>query len=359
MKVEHAVTEVVVSVGRPYRVLVGAGALAELGRLVTEPRVAVITDANVAGTHAAAALAALSSGPAGVQLFQVAPGEASKDLATYGALLRDLAAAGFGRDAAVVAVGGGVVTDLAGFVAATYLRGVAFYSCPTSLLAMVDAGVGGKTGINLPEGKNLVGAFWQPRAVVADVETLATLPEREFRQGAVESFKHGLLGAPELLGALDDPQFRPGGDPSRLRELVASSVRVKARVVADDEREAGARAHLNLGHTLAHALEAASGHALAHGDAVAYGLLFAALLARRRGWDDLTPEVLRLLEYVRPAGLPTREYGQLLPYLERDKKNRGGGQRFVLLRRLGEPVLVEVTVEEQSGAWVEFLELVG
>lgn len=352
------VRSVPVAVEPDYEVLVGSGLLEVVNSRVTERDLAVVSDSRVAPLYGERLVAALESGgERSVRLIRIAEGENSKSLAVLGEVLRQLAAAGIRRDGGVLAVGGGVVSDLAGFAAASYLRGVAFYTFPTSLLAMVDASVGGKTGVNLPEGKNLVGAFWQPKAVFADVATLATLSPRQFREGAVELFKHGLLADPYLLNALDDLDFRPDGDPRVLEEYVARSVRVKARVVGSDEREAGERAHLNLGHSLAHALEAASDHRLGHGDAVGYGLLFAALLGKGRGWHDFEDQARALLDWLEPAPLPCREFDELMPYLLRDKKNPRAGQRFVLLHERGTPLLVDdVDVVEQKHAWGRLLE---
>lgn len=340
-----------VAVAAPYTVTVGEGVLPLLAEQVRQHRIALVSDTSVAPLHADAAAAPLERAGRSVERYLVPPGEGSKSPATWGALLGRMARDGFDRGGAVIALGGGVVGDLAGFVAATYLRGVAFYQAPTSLLAMVDASVGGKTGINLPEGKNLVGAFWQPGAVVADVATLRTLPEPQFRQGAVELFKHGLLADPALL-ELVGPAFTRDAPAETLAEAVARSVAVKADVVSRDEREGGVRAHLNLGHTLAHALEAVSEHRLGHGDAVAYGLLYAGLLARVRGWADLTPRLRRLLAWVRPGPLPEVPFEALEPYLDRDKKVAEGRRRFVLLEDIGRPRVVgDVPRRDQAEAW--------
>ncbi len=346
-----------VEVEPPYTVSVGPGLLHSLlPGILTQERVAVITDENVARAHGDGVVDALTAAGKSVQLLVVPAGEGSKSLARYTALLEELATAGLSRDAAVVTLGGVVVGDLGGFVAATYMRGVAFYQAPTSLLAMVDASVGGKTGLDLPHGKNLVGAFWQPRGVVADVRTLRTLPPREFQQGTVEAFKHGLLAAPDLLAALG-PGWAPDAPAERLTDVVARSVAVKAAVVAADEREQGVRAHLNLGHTLAHALEAASGHSLAHGDAVAYGLVYAALVGRRRGYADLVSRTLEFLRWVAPAPLPSTDFATLLGYMGRDKKVLRGQLRMVLLEDLGRPVIVaDLSLTELEAAWAELEE---
>lgn len=346
--------DVRVATDPPYTVSVGPGlTLTLLPELVTQREVALVTDEHVLAAHGHGVAAALGAGGRRVEVLAVPPGEGSKSLERYGALLRRLAGAALARDAAVVALGGGVVGDLGGFVAATYMRGVAFYQAPTSLLAMVDASVGGKTGLDLPEGKNLVGAFWQPRAVVADVSTLGSLPPHEFRQGTVEAFKHGLLAAPDLLEAFG-PGWSERAPAARLADVVARSVAVKAAVVAADEREAGVRAHLNLGHTLAHALEAASGHALPHGDAVGYGLLFAALLGRARGLADLVERMAEFLRWLAPAPLPRTDFTTLRRFMARDKKVAGGRLRMVLLADIGRPLVVaDVTDAELAEAWKE------
>lgn len=350
--------EVVVAVAANYTVSIGPDLLASLlPARVSERRVALVTDARVAARHARRVSAALAGAGKDVLELVVPAGEASKSLGEYARLLGELASAAFPRDGAVVALGGGVVGDLGGFVAASYMRGVTFYQAPTSLLAMVDASVGGKTGIDLPQGKNLVGAFWQPRTVIADVGTLATLPEREFRQGTVEAFKHALLAAPDLLPALFGG-WGTDAAPSVLTEVVARNVAVKAAVVAADEREQGVRAHLNLGHTLAHALEAASGHTFQHGDAVAYGLVFAALVGRARGFADVLRPTLKLLRWVAPAPLPSRSFAEVRPFMARDKKVADGRLRMVLLEEVGRAVVVaDLREGELEAAWNELLEV--
>ena len=347
-----------VAVGSGYEVTIGSGLLVTAAAVIAEQRVVVVTDVNVVRAHGAALVASLESAGKSVTLLTVQPGEASKSLATWGELVGAVARSGLGRDGAIVALGGGVVGDLAGFVAASYLRGVAFYQFPTSLLAMVDASVGGKTGLDLPEGKNLVGAFWQPRAVIADVATLTSLPEREFKQGTVELVKHGYLRDPRLLQVVG-PDWHRGADPALLIDAVTGSVAVKAAVVSADERESGERAHLNFGHTLAHALEAVTDMALQHGDAVAYGMLYAGLLARQRGHADLVPDLLRLVEWLQPAPMPAVAFSDLAPFVARDKKSAGGLPRFVLLAELGSAYLADdVTVEEQEAAYAALKELI-
>lgn len=340
-----------VALNPPYPVVVEAGVLASAGEYVRAPRVALVSDERVAPLYADTVRGSLEQTGSRVCLYTVPASEDSKSLATLGILLQRLARDGFTRGDAVLALGGGVVSDLAGFVAASYMRGIAFYTASTTLLGMVDAAVGGKTGVNLPEGKNLVGAFWQPKAVLMDPSVLATLPEHEFRGGAVELFKHGLLADPALLDDVQDPRFRRDGPAEFLAAAVARSVRVKAEIVAEDEREGGRRAFLNLGHTLAHALEAHTAHALSHGDAVAYGLLFATRLAAGRGYADETERVERFVRWAEPKPLPEGPLEPLLPYIARDKKH-GARQRWVLLKRVGEPMLVDdVKPDELQTAW--------
>ena len=354
---EHPTPHLIrVRVRPAYTVTVGAGVLETLAASVREERLALVSDAHVGPLYGDAVQGVLAASGAQVTRFEVPAGEDSKSAGRWLELQRGFARERLDRASAVVAVGGGVVGDLAGFAAATFQRGVAWYQVPTSLLAMVDASVGGKTAIDLPEGKNLTGAFWQPRAVFADVRTLRTLPDAEFRQGAVELFKHGLLADPALLERFENG-FGPDAPEQALAEAIARSVAVKAEIVALDEREGDVRAHLNLGHTLAHALEAASGHALPHGDAVAYGLHYAALLARNRGLTDLTARTRRLVTWERPAPLPDAPFERLRTFMARDKKNRSGRQRFVLLEDIGRPVVVDdVTPGEQERAWNELTE---
>jgi 3-dehydroquinate synthase len=245
-----------------------------------------------------------------------------------------------GRDAVVVAVGGGVTGDLAGFVAATYLRGVPVVQVPTSLVAMIDASVGGKTGVDVDAGKNLVGAFHPPRVVVADPRTVATLPRTERAQGLAEALKHGaILDADYLDRLVAEGAELMEGEEEAVHAAVLRSVQLKARVVGEDEREAGIRQILNFGHTLGHVLEAASGYALGHGSAVAAGMVLEAELGERVGVSEPgTREALeRALEPFGLGGVPAldRPLEELVSYLSADKKARAGRPRFVLLERPG------------------------
>jgi 5-deoxy-5-amino-3-dehydroquinate synthase len=310
---------------RSYPVLVGSGARHRLLEVlpVGVRRVAVVTQAGIGVTV-----------DPGVdhRVFTMADGEEGKHLGTVEDLCRDWAAWGMTRADCVVAVGGGVVTDTAGFAAAVYHRGIPVIHVATTLLAQIDAAIGGKTGVNLPEGKNLVGAFWQPAAVLCDTEVLATLPPREYRNGLGEMAKYAFLGVDDLA---DLP----------LDEAVAACVRAKAEVVGSDERESGRRAILNYGHTLGHALETAGRYDLRHGEAVAIGLIYAAELAQRLGRIDRE----RVAEHRRVVGgydLPMRlpegsDPERLVELFARDKK-AVEGITFVLDGPQGvEPVRVE------------------
>jgi len=299
------VIEVTVPLGdRSYPVLVGAGARHELSTVLPDGvrRVAVVTQRHLG----------IAVDP-GVdhQVFLIEDGEHHKNLATIERLCSEMAAAGFTRADCVVGVGGGIVTDVAGFAASVFHRGIPVVHVATSLLAQIDAAIGGKTGVNLPEGKNLVGAYWQPSAVICDTEVLDTLPPRELRCGLGELAKYHWLGG----GRLDELD---------LDERVAQCVRIKAEVVASDEREGGRRAILNYGHTLAHALEIATDHDLRHGEAVAIGLIYAAELAHLMGRIDAAAVVEHRrvvgaydLPMVIPDGLADDE---LLGLFGRDKK---------------------------------------
>ena len=338
---------------RTYDILVGPGLLSRAGALIAPvlpaKRVAVVTDATVAPLHLDTLRQGLES--AGIEIraaITVPSGEASKSIASFAQVLEELLAAGVDRRTTIIALGGGVVGDLAGFAAAAALRGLPFIQMPTTLLAQVDSSVGGKTGINLKAGKNLAGAFHQPRIVLADTGALSTLPVRELRAGYAEVAKHGLLhGAMwdwcETFGAR-----AVAGDAAALRHAVLESCRLKAGVVAADEREEsaeGGRALLNLGHTFGHAIEAECGYdgTLLHGEGVAIGLGLAARLSARLGYCDAALP-LRVEAHMASVGLPARirdlprgfTVEALMARMRKDKKVRDGALRFVLLRAPGD-----------------------
>ena len=332
---------------RSYDILVGSGVLATAASaaLGGRARVAVVSQEAVAGRYAEPLLAALGRTGAAAELFLMGDGEEAKTLSTVDSLCRRFAAWGLLRGDAVVALGGGVVGDTAGFTAAAYHRGVACLQAPTTLLAQVDAAIGGKTGVNLPEGKNLVGAFHQPVAVICDVDTLASLPEREYRAGLGEVAKYAFMGDDILRATLADETAAASllaRDRAVLTDVVARSAAIKAGVVSADEQErTGLRATLNYGHTLAHALETLGRYGLLHGEAVAVGLVFATELAAALdrlppGSSDATREMLARfgLPTSAPDGLAAAD---LITLMRRDKK-AAGGLTFVLPAAGGGPL---------------------
>jgi len=339
--------------GRTYDIFVGADLLRQcgkmIGRLELGRRVGLVTHPALAETHGYAPAVVVSLREAGyeVSLVTVPPGEESKSLDRAARLCSELVRVGLDRGSAILALGGGVVGDLAGFVAATLFRGIAFINLPTTLLAQVDSSVGGKTGVNLPEGKNLVGTFYQPRLVLADVLTLKTLSEREFRSGLAEVVKHAMIADAELFALLEREASRIlARDPDLLQTIVAKNCAIKIRVVERDEREAGLRAILNFGHTVGHAVEAALGYGVVtHGEAVAYGMLVAARLSVRRGVcpprDATRLEALLRCFGLVPGYLPSPEL--LEKYLVRDKKMRDGVLQFVLTPGVGSVTLAPVS----------------
>jgi 3-dehydroquinate synthase len=326
-----------------YRVTIGVGLRQELGGHVAAVapahHYAIITDDDVAPHYAPAARAELAR-HGRVTVHRMPAGEAHKTRGTWSRLTDDLLAAGCGRDTTVVALGGGVVGDVAGFVAATFMRGVPVVQCPTSLLAMIDASVGGKTGVDTAAGKNLVGAFHPPAAVLIDVDTLRTLPEAHRRAGLAEAIKHGVVADAAYFARVDSllPVLL-AGDATATIEVVARSVEIKAAVVRADERESGLRKTLNFGHTIGHALEHASGYALLHGEAVAVGMVLEARLAERIGVAErgIAAEIERV---VRAAGLPSTvptglTAAAILDATKHDKKARAGAVAFALPAGIG------------------------
>ena len=326
-----------------YPVLIGNGLLQGLPKLLTEhvtaERFAVISDDNVAPLYGEELLEAAHAVGLDSRLFTFPAGEASKTRKTWSILTDDLLEAGFGRDSCIIAVGGGVTTDIAGFVAATFLRGVPVVQVPTSYLAMIDASVGGKTGVDAKAGKNLVGAFHPPALVVADPQSLATLPREERAEGLVEAFKHGAILDEAYFEQLNETVVALlDADTKLSEEVVCRSVKLKAAVVSEDELESGYRQILNFGHTLGHALEAASGYRLGHGKAVALGMVLEAELGERLGVTD--PGTRERLE-VSLKGLlgPTSNTpnpAESIRFLASDKKVRAGKPRVVLLKKIGQ-----------------------
>jgi 3-dehydroquinate synthase len=338
--------------GRAYDVRIGHLATGDIAALLhtalgNPTGVAVLADERLAATspRVPALVAALAERLPRVRRYDLPAGESCKTLAAVERTCQWMAENGYDRGAAVVGVGGGAATDHAGFAAAVYLRGIPFAVCPSTLLAMVDAGVGGKTGVDLPAGKNLVGAFHQPRAVICDLAFLGSLPPRELTAGMAEVVKAGLIADPALFERLE----REPVAPESLGDIIEAAVRVKVDVVVSDEREGGRRAILNFGHTLGHAIESESSYALLHGEAVSLGMVAALALGRDRGVTEpaLVPRAVALL---RKLGLPVDLAGRLTPTVlarvEVDKKRRSDRVQFVFVPRLGSYLVEELTLDE-------------
>ena len=350
---------------RPYEVVVGRGLLGELGTRVgplARGRTVVITDETVGRLHGKAALASLKAAGVHGRLLTVPPGEGSKSFAELERVIDRMLAFQLDRSDVVVALGGGVVGDLAGLAAALFMRGIDFVQVPTTLLAQVDSSVGGKTAIDTARGKNLVGAFHQPRLVLADIDVLATLPERQLRSGWAEVVKHGLICDRDFLDWLAGPGASGlAGDAAALERAVVRSVEIKSAVVGEDEKEAGRRALLNLGHTFGHAIEAELGFdetRLTHGEAVALGC---ALAFRFSAAEGLCPgdEADRVEAVLAAAGLPTRleqaggfRSASLLKRMAGDKKAEGGRLTLILARRIGEAFVAKDVDPAAVGAFL-------
>lgn len=336
-----------------YPVYVGAGVVHQLHQIVAAAapahRYAVISDTNVASYHSAAVLDQFPADR--TRLVTIPPGEHEKTRARWSELTDALLEWGAGRDTTIIALGGGVVGDLAGFVAATYMRGIPVVQVPTTLLSMVDASVGGKTAVDTPQGKNLVGAFHDPSAVVMDPVLLATLPKPDLRSGLAEMIKHGVLADrayfAAILAALADINAH-GASAPQFAALIAGSVAIKAAVVADDHKENGRRQTLNFGHTIAHAIERVLDYRILHGEAVAIGMVIEARIAERLriaepGTADAVESVVRTAGL--PAAIPRHvAAAELLAATRGDKKNRAGGVRYSLPRRIGE-------MDPADGSW--------
>lgn len=327
-----------------YRVHILPGAIDAIGGVVRvvvrAHRYVIVTDSNVGPHYAERAKSALTG--LSCEIITIPAGETHKTRATWASVTDQMLEAGFGRDCAVIAMGGGVVGDLAGFVAATFMRGVPVVQVPTTLLAMLDASIGGKTAVDTPAGKNLVGAFHHPSAVIIDPSVLATLPPEQMRAGLSEAIKHGVIADPAHFAAaatfgaalMDHHQ-----DARSTSAIVARSVEIKSAVVASDVRESGRRKTLNFGHTIGHAIEHLSGYALLHGEAVSIGMCLEAALAERMGVAE-PGTADRIRAACAGAGLPTERPANLDPQrileLSRgDKKGRAGRAQYALPTRIG------------------------
>lgn len=347
-------TSLTVALGeRSYPIHIGPGLLGETSHFANAlagRQVLIVSNETVAPLYLERLAATL--GEYEVATLVLPDGERYKDLETLNRIFDRLLELHFDRSATLVALGGGVIGDLTGFAAATYQRGIHLIQVPTTLLAQVDSSVGGKTGVNHARGKNMIGAFYQPRAVIADTDTLATLPERELHAGLAEVIKYGLIRDAEFFAWLEDHMSDLlARDAAALRHAIRRSCEIKAEIVAADERESGQRALLNLGHTFGHAIETGTGYTdWLHGEAVAAGICMAADLSARIGWLAEAARA-RILRLIAAAGLPTAAPGHLSPermheLMAVDKKNVGGHRRLVLLAGIGDGRVTEAATEE-------------
>jgi 3-dehydroquinate synthase len=340
--------------GRAYEVTIGRGILRSaqdhLPELPGASTAFVISDRTVSDLHLASLATAIEARGLASVLLLVPEGEEAKSLHGYESLLRQLAGREAHRDDAILALGGGAVGDLGGFVASTYMRGIPFVQIPTTLTAQVDAAIGGKSAINLPEGKNLVGTFAQPLAVLADLDVLATLDDRTYRSGLAEVAKYALTLDDELLALLEsDPAPVVARDVAVMERVIERCVAAKARIVAEDERDTSARLVLNYGHTLGHALERVDGfRGRTHGEAIALGMVFAAGLSEARGMvEGLSTRTERLLGSLGLGSAePLPPVHEVLRCLRLDKKYRRG-MRFVLLEGVGRPAVVDDVSDDE------------
>jgi 3-dehydroquinate synthase len=334
--------------GGSYPIYVGAGLIEDAGRLLAEHgargRAVAISDEGVAPAHAQTLSESLELAGFSAEVIMIGEGEPAKSLATVEKLYDRLAELAVERGDTIVSLGGGLVGDVAGFVAATYLRGVSLAHVPTSLLAMADAAIGGKTGVNHPRGKNLIGAFYQPILVIEDPSLLATMPDRAYREGFAELIKHGLIADVKLLDQLESRgDALLARDEGVLTEVLVASARAKAAIVSADEREADKRMWLNYGHTVGHAIEAATNYeAFLHGEAVTVGLMAAATIGLELGMLS-EADARRHRDVIERYGLPVATEGlpaaRVREAMQLDKKRAGGQQRWVLLEGLANPVV--------------------
>lgn len=344
---------------RSYPITIESGCLksvaSDLAAHFPASRYGIISDDNVAEHYGYDLQKSLEQAGLGCDLFVFKSGEENKNLGTVGSLISQAAQKGFDRKSMFIALGGGVSGDIAGFVAATYMRGVPFIQIPTSLLAQVDSSVGGKTGVDIPEGKNLVGAFYQPKAVYIDPDVLKTLPEKEYINGMAEVIKHGIIRDADYFQMFGDKFDRIMNlDPEILKELILVSCRIKSEVVAADEHESNIRRILNFGHTIGHAVEAASEFSLAHGFAVAIGMVAVTRITVNKGLigEDVLDDITAMLKrYGLPTEVPADlDRGIIKSYLLTDKKRIGSKTSYILPKCIGEVTISEDVREDEIDA---------
>jgi 3-dehydroquinate synthase len=344
---------------RSYPITIEQGCLerisSELASLYPASRYCIVTDDNVAEIYGSQLLQTLDAAGLPCDLLTFPYGEDHKNLVTVGSLMSQAAQKGLDRESMFIALGGGVSGDVVGFVAATYMRGVPFIQIPTSLLAQVDSSVGGKTGVDIPEGKNLVGAFYQPRAVYIDPDVLHTLPHKEYINGMAEVIKHGIIRDADYFHMLDEKFDQVMAlDPEVLEELIYVSCSIKSAVVAVDEKESNLRRILNFGHTIGHAVEAASDFEIAHGFAVAIGMVAAARISVLKGFLG-NEKLAAIISMLKRYGLPTEvpedlDRSLIKSYLLTDKKRIGSKTSFILVTDIGEVIITEEVIDGEIDA---------
>ena len=362
-------TTITVSLERnPYDVIIGRSMVKDIGSALADlpirsgTKILVVSNPDVARPYGDSCLSGLRAAGFNPVLLEIDAGEERKTLQTLSLILDKAQQEGLERTSLMLALGGGVVGDMTGFAAACWLRGIGIVQVPTTLLSMVDASIGGKTGVNHPKGKNLIGAFHQPRLVVIDPLTLNTLPVREFRAGMAEVIKYGVIGDPDLFSRLEEASdlSNPGAmDPTLLHDILVLSAEAKAAVVADDEREGGRRAILNYGHTFGHVVETLTGYGTwLHGEAVAIGMAAVGRLAVQKGlWSEADQQ--RQLKLIQKAGLPVAwpslDQEAALRTLQGDKKVRHGRLRFVLPTRIGNVIISDEISNDDVSRCLESL----
>lgn len=349
--------ELIVGLGdRSYPIVIEKGCLARVGQDLRKKsignRYCVIADDRVAELYGEALLKSLSEAGVVAKLLTFPHGESNKNLSTVATLASSLAKLGFDRKDAIIAFGGGVSGDIAGFLASSYMRGIPFVQIPTTLLAQVDSSVGGKTGVDIPEGKNLVGAFYQPKAVYIDIEVLQTLPADELLGGLAEVIKYGVIRDQEFFNFLKTSREAILKlDDQSITEMIYTCCKIKAEVVSEDEREGGVRRILNYGHTIGHAVEGASDYSIIHGLAVSIGMVAAAKLAVSNNLltEDASRQILEILiDYKMPVQIPAElDRDRIKKYLLTDKKTVGGVVFFVLPTAIGTTVVTDQVTSEQ------------
>lgn len=336
---------------RSYPIYVGSDVLSSLGKKVKKvaegEKCVVVTNPRIAELYGERVTKSLEEVSLKVYLLEVDEGEEHKSLEEVTKFYQRLVKRGIGRFDAIVALGGGVIGDLAGFVAATYMRGIPLIQAPTTLLAQVDSSIGGKVGVNLPQGKNLVGCFYQPKFVLADVSVLKTLPKKELKVGLAEVIKYGFIVSDEFLSYVEAHlEAILKAEEDVLTQIVLGCCKTKARVVEEDERDFGRRAILNYGHTVGHAIEALTGYKMLHGEAISIGMVCAAYVACEMGFIDkslLARHINLLAEASLPTELPKLGVDEIVKQIGLDKKAKGESSIFVLLKGIGLPVVVDVS----------------